>query len=162
MFAPDDADKLLQMSREQALQTWIPDQVYRDLEHARGVLEFLTRQYHSAARPEETPIVFGICLKSDGELIGHVGLSPNQGGVEIGYAIEERHQKKGYAKEAIEAMTQWALPHFHLPAILGIVAVANSASCRVLEKTGFALVSERNQMMHQKMTLVKVFQKVAP
>lgn len=159
MFSLNDTEKVFQMSSEKGIQEWIPDQVYRDQNHTREVLEYLIQQYNPFSKPYENPIVLGVCLKSNNELIGHVGLSPYKGDVEIGYAIEEKQQKKGYATEAILAMTNWAFFNFQLPFILGVVSARNIDSCRVLEKSAFSLIEKKKQMFHKKITLVKIYKK---
>jgi ribosomal-protein-alanine N-acetyltransferase len=143
----DDTSKVLQMSRERSLRQWIPDQVYKDEREAAAVIKSLIGQYSEAPDPYRKPLVLGVELKISGELIGHVGLSPAQNNVEIGYAIEERQQGKGYATEAVCGMSHWAVGELGLPEILGIVERENVASCRVLEKVGYVLTGERGKMV---------------
>jgi ribosomal-protein-alanine N-acetyltransferase len=147
-FASEDVEKVFLMSIEDSMKKWIPDQVYRDVGHAGEVLDFLTSQYHPGVSPSSVPVVLGICLAETGELIGHVGISPLREDVEVGYAIEEKQQGKGYAGMAVRAMCEWALAEFALPRLLGVVAVDNHASCRVLEKAGFRLICEETGKMH--------------
>ena len=158
-FTLDDSEKVFKMSIENGMKEWIPDQVYSDQNHAKEVLDFLIQQYNICLGPSEIPIVFGVCLKSSNELIGHVGLSPYNGDAEIGYAIENKQQKKGYATEAILAMTTWAFKKFNLPFILGIVEAENIGSCRTLEKATFALENEEYKMFHNKNTLVRTYKR---
>jgi len=159
MFCLNDVEKVFQMSVEKGIQEWIPDQVYKDQNHTREVLQFLIQQYYNSPNPYEKPIVLGVCLKGDGELIGHVGLSPYDGNVEIGYAIERRQQNRGYASEAILSMAEWAFKEFKLPYIMGFVSAENIGSCKTLEKAGFALIEEKKRMFHNKITMVKSYKK---
>jgi [ribosomal protein S5]-alanine N-acetyltransferase len=92
--------------------------------------------------PRERPYVLGIEHRPTGSLIGHVGLSPARGSVEIGYAIEELLHGQGLATEAVAGMTTWSLEELGLPEVLGVVAAANVASCRVLEKADFTRMHE--------------------
>ncbi|PKL50091.1 MAG: hypothetical protein CVV42_03635 [Candidatus Riflebacteria bacterium HGW-Riflebacteria-2] len=160
-LAPEDADKVFLMSIENSMKTWIPDQVYRDATHAGEVLEFLISQYHSNISPYQEPLVLGVCLAEAGELIGHVGISPLQEEVEIGYAIEERYHGKGYATMAVRAMCDWALAVFSLPRLLGVVAAENHSSCRVLEKVGFRLLCEEMGKMHGVERLLRKYEIVS-
>jgi [ribosomal protein S5]-alanine N-acetyltransferase len=141
----DDAPKLLVMSHEDGLRRWIPDQVYRDLEHAEQVVRVLTGFTAQPPAPSERPYVLGVEDKATGALVGHVGLSAARGSVEIGYAIEQQLQGQGLATEAVIAMSSWALDELGLPEVLGIVGIDNAGSCRVLEKAGFAL--DREEIM---------------
>ena len=134
-FVLDDVPKVFAMGDEAGMRRWIPDQVYRDVAHAEQVVRALMAHTANAPDPGVHPYVLGIEEAATGELIGHVGLSPARGSVEIGYAIEDRRQGHGFATESVGAMAEWA----SLPELLGIVAVDNLASCRVLEKAGFVL-----------------------
>ena len=56
-----------------------------------------------------------ICLQSSGEMIGNCGLTMRRiGGTilpEIGYHIAKAHQRRGYAKEAAQAVRDWTFAH---------------------------------------------------
>lgn len=140
-FTLGDTEKIYKMSIEVGMKQWIPDQVYSDENEAREVLEFLITCY-SDPDPKVKPYVLGIELKETRELIGHAGLSPIGDGVEIGYAIEEKHQGKGYATEAVTALSIYGTELFCLERINGIVDSTNAGSVRVLEKAGYRFVGE--------------------
>lgn len=82
--------------------------------------------------------VWFLCLKS-GETIGDLcfkGLSKD-GMVEIGYGLTPAYWGKGYATEAVKAMTAWA---HRQPGVIRVEAETepqNAASQRVLQKAGF-------------------------
>jgi [ribosomal protein S5]-alanine N-acetyltransferase len=141
-FSLDDVPKIFAMSLEEGMRRWIPDQVYRDEQHAEAVLRALIACTDQAPEPAVRPYVLGVERKDDGSLIGHVGLSAARGSVEIGYAIEQRLQRQGFATEAVTAMCEWATAELLLPEVLGIVEVGNVHSCRVLEKAGFVKSGE--------------------
>lgn len=134
-FVLDDVGKVFAMSLEAGMRQWIPDQVYRDEQHAEQVLRALIAFTDRAPAPATSPYVLGI--EHAGTLVGHVGLSPARGSVEIGYAIEDQVQRTGIATEAVTAMATWGLGELGLSEILGLVDVENTPSCRVLEKSGF-------------------------
>jgi ribosomal-protein-alanine N-acetyltransferase len=136
-FTLADVPKVLAMGGEAGMRRWIPDQVYRDQHHAELVVRALMGHTERPPDPGARPYVLGIEHAETGELIGHVGLSPARGSVEIGYAIEERLQGQGFATEAVTAMSRWALAELALPEVLGIVDAENRQSCRVLDKAGF-------------------------
>lgn len=161
-FVPEDAPVLFALSREPSMREWIPSQVYRDGAHAASVLEYLIAQFEAPAHPARGAYVLGVEHRADGELIGHVGLSPFEGEVEIGYAIGERHQGRGFATEAIAAVTGWALATFALPRIVGITAVANIASQRTLARAGFTSAGARRMNFQGEEQEVRVFEMTAP
>lgn len=59
------------------------------------------------------------------------------GSTEIGYGIAENYQGHGYATEAVNAVTDWALKQIALNCVTAEVDKDNIASVRVLEKAGF-------------------------
>lgn len=154
-----DAAKVFVMSQEAGARTWLPDQVCESEAHALELLEYLIEKCHNPGNPSAGPYVLGVCLNSTGELIGHVGLSPLDREVEIGYGIEDKHQGKGLASQAVRATAEWALTHFGLPRILAIVATDNAASCRVLENAGFELAEEAPGRLHGRSGLIRKYEK---
>ncbi|HEU0032255.1 MAG TPA: GNAT family N-acetyltransferase [Kofleriaceae bacterium] len=136
-FVLTDVPKLFAMSQEADMRRWIPDQVYRDERHAEQVAHALIAYTADAPDPRVRPYVLGVELVEPGSLIGHVGLSPARGSVEIGYAIEECLCGRGLATEAVAAVARWGVTALGLSEVLGIVESDNRASCRVLDKAGF-------------------------
>jgi ribosomal-protein-alanine N-acetyltransferase len=158
-FVPEDALKVFVMSQEPGMRAWLPDQVYESEAHALEVLQYLIEKCRDPGTPSLAPYVLGVCLNDSGELIGHVGLSPVNGQTEIGYATEDRHQGKGFASQAVRAMSEWALTRFALPRVLGIVATDNVASCKVLQYAGFELIEESMGRLHGRSGLVRMYEK---
>ncbi|WP_241835019.1 GNAT family N-acetyltransferase [Pseudofrankia asymbiotica] len=77
--------------------------------------------------------------RTSGLVIGGIGLfwPPTAGRVEIGYGIVPSCQGRGYATEAVIALTEFA---FTLPSVRTVFANVerpNPASIRVLAKSGF-------------------------
>lgn len=142
-FVPADTDAVFALSNEETARTWLRDQVYPDRAHTRSVLEFLIGQYAAPGNPRYGPYVLAIEHRLDGLLIGHVGFGPLDGEVEIGFAIAQSYQGQGLATEAVAAASRWALQAFELDRILGIAAVANAASRRVLTRARFAYTGDR-------------------
>jgi ribosomal-protein-alanine N-acetyltransferase len=94
-FTPRDARKVFELSQEDGMKKWVPSQVYGDEAHAASVLAFLAAQYRPDIELKTSPYVLGIELKTTGELVGHVGLSPLHGEVEIGLPLSNRNSAKG-------------------------------------------------------------------
>jgi RimJ/RimL family protein N-acetyltransferase len=147
-LAPDDTAPMFRLSQEQGMRDWLPDQVYADEAEAFRVLRFLSSQYGPLANPCNTPYVLAVCLATSGEVIGHVGFSPCEYGVEVGYAIGDAHQNRGYAKQALLAASTWALSRFSLSFVHAIVAAENVGSCKVLESCGFQMLSAIQRKLH--------------
>ncbi len=156
-FSLKDSTKIYQMSIEEGMKSWIPDQVYEDENEAKEVLTFLKQQYGKS--PKESPVVLAVYLRSNQALIGHVGLSPLGNDVEVGYAIEDKEQGKGYATEAVVAMTDWGLREFNLDFIIGSVAADNVGSCKVLQKAGFQYIENIQKKLHGKEIVWGIYKK---
>ncbi len=124
------------------MRNWLPSQVYRDEAHAASVLASLISQYSVPADPTVGSYVLGVQVRSAGELVGHVGFGPLDEAVEVGFAIESVHQRKGIATEAVRAACEWAADAFSIATILGVTAAQNSASQGVLLRAGFARQKE--------------------
>ena len=73
--------------------------------------------------------------REDGVLVGGVGVSFTDG--EIGYWFGRDHWGKGYATEAVQAMTMYALEVRGMRRLWASVLPGNDASCHVLEKLGY-------------------------
>lgn len=132
-----DTEKVYKMSQELAMKTFLPDQVYESLEQTKEVIEFLMSKYGHQSIIDQLPYVLGIGLKENNELIGHVGLSRIDKGIEIGYAIEEKYQGHNYATEAVIAMTSLALSNPLVNEIWAVIDLKNIASIKVLEKCNY-------------------------
>jgi len=57
---------------------------------------------------------------------------------EIVYAFKRDLWGNGFASEIAAALTGMARSQLALPSLIGLVVVGNDASCRILEKSGFA------------------------
>jgi ribosomal-protein-alanine N-acetyltransferase len=159
-LTPYDASKLFIMSQEAGIKKWIPDQVYHNKQQAREVINYLCSQYEDPGNPLSGPYVLGVCLAETQELVGHVGLSPFMGSVEIGYAIEDKYQRQGYATKAVNLMSEWGLQQFELSQILGVVSIDNIVSCRVLEGANFKLIEEVEDRLHHRQIVIRKYCKI--
>jgi RimJ/RimL family protein N-acetyltransferase len=159
IFAPEDAPRVFAMSQEPGMRTWLPDQVYENAQSALEVLRYLIVQCRDPGTPARGPYVLGICLTQSSELIGHVGLSPLRDQVEVGCALGQRFQGRGFATQAIRAICEWGMQRFGLPHVLGVVAAENIASSKVLERAGFARTDESMRSLHGHTRLVRTYRK---
>jgi len=81
-------------------------------------------------------------LKVRNIIIGHIGLSEIDKGIEIGYAIATEYQNNGYISEIIKPFINWIKNNLRIKKIYGITKKENTASWKVLEKNGFKLEDE--------------------
>lgn len=91
-------------------------------------------------RQKDKEYNFGIVLK-DGTLIGSINLvqvvrGPVQSAI-MGYTVDQDHNGKGYATEAVKLLVNYAFEELLLHRIEAGVKPDHIASIRVLEKAGF-------------------------
>ena len=65
---------------------------------------------------------------------------PDDGHAEVGYGVEDRWQRNGYASEATAACVAWALEQEGIVRVSATTPPWHRASIRVLEKSGFSCV----------------------
>jgi RimJ/RimL family protein N-acetyltransferase len=99
------------------------------------------------ASTEPDPWVHGfrVTLRDGGDEIGSAafkGPPDGEGTVEIAYGIAPEHQSRGYATEAAEALTVFALADPSVRIVRAHTLPERNASCRVLEKCGFAFLGD--------------------
>lgn len=83
--------------------------------------------------------------KRSGELIGDIGYAdfhrdidpPLDGMPELGWVLASAAHGKGYASEALTAISAWGIDFFGAHRDVCIIAPDNAASMRVAEKAGF-------------------------
>jgi len=81
-----------------------------------------------------------VVRREDGQVIGEIGfVEPPQGGsVTIGYAIVPTARRRGYATEAIVAVTEWSLDQPGVMQVRAQTLPDNEASVGALRSAGFA------------------------
>lgn len=92
-----------------------------------------------------------IITKDGRKIIGDVGFKgvPNpEGEVDIGYGIVEAERKKGYAYEAAEGLTDWALLQPDVKKITARCLLANIDSAKLLVKLGFSEIKRDEAMIY--------------
>lgn len=78
--------------------------------------------------------------------------------IEIAYSLARAYWGKGLATEIAGALTRVWLSQLRFPSLVGLAAVGNTASCRVLAKSGF--IFERKAIYHE--AEVVVFRRIRP
>ena len=90
--------------------------------------------------------LWAVCLKETGEMIGDCGITmQNINGMikpEIGYHINKRFQRKGYAKEAARACRDWAFENTPFNILYSYMKKTNVASVATAMANGMSKVDE--------------------
>lgn len=84
---------------------------------------------------------FAFAITVDGVVIGSIGVFRQENihfrTAELGYCIGEPYWGKGYTTSAVEQVCRYVFDHSDILRIFAEPFARNTASCRVLEKTGF-------------------------
>lgn len=93
---------------------------------------------HAPKYAEGKEVVFAITSRTDGSLVGAVGLAlePDHALAELGYWIAVPQWGQGYATEAARAVVAYGLGSLKLHRIQARHFVRNAASGRVMQKLG--------------------------
>ncbi|MFC0236373.1 GNAT family N-acetyltransferase [Fictibacillus phosphorivorans] len=84
-------------------------------------------------------------------LFGEIGCKAPQdekGRVEIGYGMVGEARNKGYATEMVIGFTEWLSSHPEVEKISAECLKSNTASVKVLKKSGFMIIREVDDMIY--------------
>lgn len=118
-------------------------------EDNRTLLTWMSEELYAFMPPKIGFTSWIFIEKSTNQVIGDGGYKGNpnpQGEVEIGYEIIETKRQKGYATEAIEALLEWTLTQNDVKSILAKCHYENIPSQNLLDKLGFKLIGEEDEM----------------
>ncbi len=87
---------------------------------------------------------WGVLLKQRQELIGFCGLHyiPDMQDVTLGYALNERVCRCGYATEICQAVLEYGFSNLNIPLIVAVIWPENVASIALAQKLGMIFDSE--------------------
>lgn len=115
---------------------WVEDGPFDGTREAAGML---VKAYEAGVhRPEWG--VFALVRRADGRAVGGMGFhgAPDEDGrAEVGYDLAESARGHGYATEALQALTGWALARDDVRTLIATIDQDNAASQRVVARAGF-------------------------
>jgi ribosomal-protein-alanine N-acetyltransferase len=83
---------------------------------------------------------YAVARRDDGTVIGDVGVGfgvPGERQAEIGYRIHPDHQRRGYAREAVQTIVGHLFESHGIHRIVGVAAAPNAASIALLRSLDF-------------------------
>ena len=85
----------------------------------------------------DAPCLMAVALKDTDEMVGEIVVMPNDGTISLGYTFSYKHHRKGYAFEALTALTD--LLHAQHPQwdFICFTDPENVASMELLKKLGY-------------------------
>lgn len=139
-FEPADAEALLALHvrNRDFFQTYNParDEAFYTLE-----TQLANIGNGKDERSQDKRYPFGIFLRETDELVGEISLFEVKRGplqkCMLGYSLDQAHNGKGYASEAVRQVVKFAFKEAGLHRIEAGAMPRNKGSLRVLEKAGF-------------------------
>ncbi len=91
----------------------------------------------------EPPLVYAVCSKADGKVIGHLIFHPYEGGsYELGWILNRRYWRRGVASELTGAVIEYARQQ-GISSIVIECSPKQRASIAIAEKAGFSFCGVR-------------------
>jgi len=151
-----DSELLFKYSQEKITKKELPDEVFDNIFETKETIKFFKSNYD-----DKYPLVYGIILKANNIIIGHIGLSEIDKGIEIGYAIATEYQNNGYISEIIIPFVDWIKNNLKIEKIYGIAKAENIASWKIFENNDFVLEEEVvNKNYFEGKYEVKIYSKI--
>lgn len=101
-----------------------------------GILKLLDAHSDDALSVEGDALV-AVALKDSDEMVGEIVVMPNDGAISLGYTFSYRHHRKGYAFEALSALTQHLHEQYPDWEFISFVEPKNTPSIALLKKLGY-------------------------
>ena len=131
-FNENDQEALYAIFGDEHTMKYYDIEPFPEMEKVQEIINLKNKRLQ-----EGTGIRWGIFL--DNQLIGTCGFNSYQpkGRSTIGYDINKKYWNRGYATEAIEAMSNYGFSELEIHRIEAYVTPGNIASEKVLKKCGF-------------------------
>jgi RimJ/RimL family protein N-acetyltransferase len=137
-FTLDDAPLLQELNGDPEVVKYVHEPVMDSVEKATQVLKnIILPQYHLYNMGR-----WAVHLKDNNEFIGWCGLKTIGNVIDLGYRFHQRNWGKGYATESAKHVVEYGFKVLHIPVITGHAHIENTASQKVLEKTGLQFIKE--------------------
>lgn len=131
---PSDAEDMFEYAHLEDVTRYLLWSPHPSLAHTREYLYYIGERYRYGDFYD-----WAVTLKGSGKMIGTCGfakLDPTNNLGEIGYVINPRYKGKGVASEAVAAVIDYGFSTLGLNRIEARYMIDNSASRRVMEKSG--------------------------
>ena len=155
-MTPDDYQALFQVLGDPETMWHYPYTF--DEARVRGWIEKNMRRYR-----EEGFGLWAVVLKETGEMIGDCGITmqPIHGQwlPEIGYHINKRYWRQGYASEAAAECIRVAFERFGFPAVYSYMNAENEPSWRTAMKNGMTQVDAYTDPHHGALRVFRIERK---
>lgn len=150
-FERKDAENLYRIVREKDILRFMPDWAENSdsPQSFFGYIDWHQTKKNSIDIYENKR--YAVAVPDTDEMIGMVGmgLEDTLNEVEVAYFMSEKYQRRGYTKEAVNALVNWCFSVSDIEYLILSIDCANSASCNLAEKCGFELFEKRTPIGHK-------------
>ncbi|MBQ9929215.1 MAG: GNAT family N-acetyltransferase [Oscillospiraceae bacterium] len=85
----------------------------------------------------DAPCLVAVALKDTDEMVGEIVVMPNDGTISLGYTVSYKHHRKGYAFEALRALTEKLHENHPDWDFISFTDPENAPSMALLKKLGY-------------------------
>ena len=100
-------------------------------------IEALVAQRAGDNLTDEANTLVAVALKETGEMVGEIVVMPNDGCFTLGYTFSYGHHRKGFAFEALTALTELLHKRYPEMEFISFTDPENIPSRKLLEKLGY-------------------------
>jgi ribosomal-protein-alanine N-acetyltransferase len=138
-FRPDDLAALIPILCDPVVTRYVASGEPVRKEEVAGHLKRLSEKYWSEYGLGRWALIY----RETGELIGYCGFRMNGEEPELHYLLARAFWCAGLATEAVRACLRYAFAELHQSRVIALVRPENTASVRVLKKTGMKQAGSR-------------------
>lgn len=102
-----------------------------------GIVELVEKRRNDVLSNQENALV-AVELKQTGEMVGEIVVMPNDDCFSLGYTFHYAHHRRGYAYEALHALTELLHERYPEWEFISFTEVENKPSMALLRKLGYA------------------------
>ena len=144
-----DIDEVIKISREEHILKFVEDGRVPEEEQKEKLLAYIDNIYSFYDYG-----IWGIFDRADGSLIGLISLDlltdTEEAEYETGFFIRKERLGRGFAKEAIEMVVNYAKNKLSASELIAITDYENVPARALLEKCGFTEAGRNDKMMYVK------------
>jgi len=137
-FKITDVDNFFQNNQDELIKRFLDYRYYSTKEDALKTLEGFISRYPN----KDLPYYVAIIKTDTNQLIGHIGVGKMQNVIELEFAIGKAYRGNRFATESVIAFVTWCKNNLMIDHIYALVKPENTASCYVLESSGFSLLKD--------------------
>lgn len=101
-----------------------------------GIIKLVEKRRSDVLSNQENALV-AVELKQTGEMVGEIVVMPNDDCFSLGYTFHYAHHRKGYAYEALSALTELLHDRYPEWEFISFTEVENEPSMALLRKLGY-------------------------